>query len=83
MNDTYIKAAGTQPILDVIENYGSCEIMNSNWSGVSWKLENVLGRVFTDTSLPVFLNVNVEKSFLNTSEIFISVIQCRGFNPNK
>ncbi|XP_028410306.1 endothelin-converting enzyme 2-like [Dendronephthya gigantea] len=73
MSDASIETAGTQPIFDVIEKYGSCNIIKSNWSGDSWVLAKVLGRVFAETSLPVFLNVDIEKSFFNTSEIFISI----------
>ena len=75
MNDEDIKTAGIHPILEVIKKYGSWNITNSNWTEDSWILEKILARVLADTGLPVFLGVNIIQSFLNTSEIYVTVIE--------
>ena len=73
MDEISIKNAGMKPILDVIEKYGSWNITNSNWTGDSWELEKILGRVLADLRAPAFLALDVIPSFFNTSELFITV----------
>ena len=73
MDEISIKNAGMKPILDVIEKYGSWNITNRNWTGDSWELERILGRVLADLKVPAFLALDVSPSFFNTSELFIAV----------
>ena len=73
MNDTSINKAGKQPILSVIEKYGSWNITNNKWSNDSWKLERILGRVLADIEVSAFLALDVKPSFFNTSELFVVV----------
>ncbi|XP_028410275.1 endothelin-converting enzyme homolog [Dendronephthya gigantea] len=73
MNDSAIENAGIQPILDVIEKYGSWNITNSGWSEDSWVLEKILARVLADTGVPVFFNVRIMESVVNTSDIYVTI----------
>jgi hypothetical protein len=73
MIESAIKNAGIKPVLDVIEQYGSCNITNKNWSEDSWILEKILARLFVDLNTPAFLGLDIGTSFFNTSEIFIMV----------
>ena len=73
MNTNSIENAGLKPILDVIEKYGSWNITKSNWTGDSWELEKILGRVLVDLGVPAFLALDVSPSLFNTSELFITV----------
>ncbi|XP_028410277.1 endothelin-converting enzyme homolog isoform X2 [Dendronephthya gigantea] len=73
MNDSNIESAGIKPILDVIEKHGSWNITNRNWNGDSWELEKVLARVLVDTQVPVFLGLDIQQSYFNTSEVFITI----------
>ena len=78
MNDSAIETAGILPILDLIEKHGSWNITNRNWDGDSWVLEKILARVLVDIQVPAFLGLDIKQSFFNTSEVFITVICCRG-----
>ena len=73
MNDSTINNAGLEPILDVIENYGSWNITNNNWSSDSWRLERIMGRVLADIEIPAFVNLDVTPFFFNTSELLVTV----------
>ncbi|XP_028410305.1 endothelin-converting enzyme 2-like [Dendronephthya gigantea] len=68
-----LEIAGDYPIRQVIEKYGSCSITNNKWSEDTWVLEKILARVLADTGVPVFLDVDIKQSFLNTSEIYVSI----------
>lgn len=76
MNDIAIESVGIQPILDVIEKYGSWNITNGNWNGDSWELEKVLARVLVDIEVPAFFSLDIKQSYFNTSEVFVTVIYC-------
>ena len=73
VNETSIENVGIEPLLDVIEQHGSWNITNKNWTGDSWILERILARVFVDLQTPAFLGLDVLPSFFNTSETFITV----------
>ncbi len=68
MNESNIKEVGIKPILDVIEQYGSWDITNKNWSGDSWKLEKVLARVAVDLHTNAFIGFDITRNPFNTSE---------------
>ena len=73
MNDSKISNDGINPILDVIEQYGSWNITNKNWSAADWKLERILAKTMFDLYRGIFLSVDIMSSFLNNSKLFISV----------
>jgi hypothetical protein len=73
MNESAIENAGINPVLDVIEQHGSWNITNKNWSEDSWILEKILARLFVDLNTPAFLGLDIGASFFNTSETFITV----------
>jgi hypothetical protein len=73
MNGSYIKNAGIKPILDVIEQHGSWNITNKDWSGDSWVLEKVLARAFVDLKTPAFIDLTLTRDYFNTSIIFATV----------
>jgi hypothetical protein len=73
MNESAIENAGINPVLDVIEQHGSWNITNKNWSEDSWILEKILARLFVDLNTPAFLGLVITSSYFNTSETFITV----------
>ena len=73
MDESSIKNDGIKPVLDVIEKYGSWNITNKTWNGDSWTLEKILARVLVDLKTSAFLALDIQPSFFNTSEIFITV----------
>jgi hypothetical protein len=73
MDESSIKNAGIKPILDVIDQHGSWNITNKDWSGDSWILEKILARAFVDLKTTAFIGLGIMASPFNTSEIFITV----------
>ncbi|CAB4036586.1 endothelin-converting enzyme homolog, partial [Paramuricea clavata] len=80
MNESAIENAGIKPVLDVIEQHGSWNITNKNWSKDSWILEKILARLFVDLNTPAFIGLDIASSYFNTSERFITISGGRSGN---
>ena len=79
MNETAIEKLGIKGILDVIEQHGSCNMTKRNWTEESWVLEKYLARAFVDLNVQAFISLSVRRSFLNASQIYITVSSLGAF----
>ena len=73
MNQNSIKNVGIKSILEQIEQHGSWNITNKDWTGDSWKLEKILARVLVDLNTPAFLSWSIGADFFDTSKSYITV----------
>ena len=73
MDENQIEGAGKQPIVDIIKQYGSCEIVDDRWSYYDWNLEKTLARALVDLNTNAFLSLDILPSLYNTSNVVLQV----------
>ena len=73
MKENSINNVGTGLILEQIEQHGSWNITNKDWSGDSWVLEKILARVMVDFGTPAFLSWSIDNDFFNKSKSYVTV----------
>lgn len=68
-----MNAVGGKPLLDLIENLGSCPYFNSSWNDNDWNFVDVVSKIHREIQASIFFNVFVGVLDTNTSVYSIMV----------